>query len=311
MGDQSSGDSFVAEGDSKAFGLGEATATTTPQKTTEPVETPKAEEKTETKEEPKAEEPTENPLSDELKNYRQKADTAHRMVIELLGEKFNELKAGRMSDKEMRAWFDAHPDFAEVANRSKKWKDSYRTLMERDPAAKWKDERPRDVEPEETVDDDDPQDRTVNPDNKILTKDDIVSILDEREARLLEKQLKQTQKALAEQYAISRGLKDEKYERFQTNVDAIAKANPDWDNDQVFEAAANVVDPGKKTPVNLSNRTANLKEGENAVNEGEVSRLQKLYNIPREKAVRMLQSNDQLQNITGAGVSLMSMDDLR
>lgn len=182
-----------------------------------------------------------------VKDYK-----AHKMTIDLLEEKFNNLKDGRIEDSELREWFDEHPEFADMANRSKRIKNDFRSLMEREPARKYDPDldakRKAQTKDEEEIDD--------NNKSLPLTEERLKKILEERDNKILEKSLVQVKESEIEEYAVSRDIKDDSYEKLKKTAEAIYKANPDMEFKDAIKVAGQGLFPTKNnSSVNIDSAT--------------------------------------------------------
>lgn len=183
--------------------------------------------------------------TDPLRELSRKADDAHSMVVDLLEEKFQQLSNGDITNAELKEWFDSHPDFGEIANRSKRkmdggslLKEKYRALLS---------------EKVEANDDSDEEEKSSKSSTPSLN--DINKLLDERDARLLQKTVRAERERLSEKFAVSKGIKDEAYTKLTSIADSLLKVNEDWDYPEALEAAHRAMLPSKGQPVNLD--TAN------------------------------------------------------
>lgn len=181
--------------------------------------------KTEELDEPKKEEPA--------TIFKKQSEDHRRMVIDMLEDKFRQVKDGTLSEMELKQWFVKHPELGETANRSKRVKTSYRELME----------RPMTETPQEEVED------------TPLTAKDLAKHLEkfqeESEVRLLSKQLILERSNQLDDFAEKHKLVDDDYDSLKRNSDALFKANPDWDYTQAVRAAYNAIRPSKNSTVSI------------------------------------------------------------
>lgn len=177
-------------------------------------------------------------------SFEKQADDARARTIDLLEEKLQDNKDGKMSDLELIQWFDKHPEFGTIANSAKRIKEDYRALKTRvkTPESQFKKEEKRD-------DKKDPFDRP-------LTLRD----LEERDHRLLEQQLIRERKNQIKEFAIKHKIVDEKFEQLQRNAEALQKANPEWGYSEAITASYNTIKTLKGSPVNIA--TPNTKAPE-------------------------------------------------
>jgi hypothetical protein len=205
---------------------------------------------------PKAEETTKEGVSvepekpDPAKEYKKKADDAHKQVIDLIEDKFKLLEDNRLEDKELRKWFLDHKEFADSANRSKRMKDKYRALMERSPEVRSGDKKVEQI-PEKDVVDDTKEETKIPTGDRPLTASDLQKALDERDERLLERSLIQERQSRAEEFAQKNNILDDDYKALIRNADALLKANEEWTYTQALEAAKAVIRTPKDKPMNV------------------------------------------------------------
>jgi len=199
------------------------------------------------------EEAGKEPQQQSVKDQAKKADQYHKQIIDLLEEKFKSVADGKMTPQELRQWFDANPDFAEKANRSKRLKDKFRPLMQSDEAnrvnpevAAKRAEQTQEVSEGEMVDDD----------KKPLTRKDLDSYFESREEKLLIRMSEKERKKELEEYAISKGLKDDVAIRFSKLAEVLYKNDPTFESfDEAKEAAYTVIKPSKPSPKGLQGGT--------------------------------------------------------
>lgn len=187
---------------------------------------------------------------DELKDAKKKAESAHRQVIDLIGEKFELLKNNRMDDQELRKWFLDHPEFAETANRSKRMKDQFRTLMERSPEVRRGETKVEKVPEDEEVDDTPEEKKSLSGDRPV-TASELKKLLDDREEHLLEKTLVKERAEKAENFAVNHSIVDDEYESLKRNADALFDANNDWTYEMALEASYAATNISKGKPLNV------------------------------------------------------------
>ena len=218
--------------------------TTTKEPVTTVAEPPKAEETTKKEGDlPKGEDP--------IKEFKNKADTAHKQVIELIADKFKLLEDGRLEDGELRKWFLDHPEFSDTANRSKRMKDQYRSLMERSPEVRRGDKAVEKVSENEEVDDTEEKPKIPTGD-KPVTANDLAKLLDERDERLMEKSLIKERDSKAETFAEKYQVVDDEYKNLRKNADALFEANDDWTYEKALEMALITIRPSKDKPLNTA-----------------------------------------------------------
>lgn len=277
MGDTTSGDSEMAN----AFGMpaGEATsqhsASTPPKEESlapeaevaplkeeelKPIESDGAAQKVEPKE-----------TNPEVALLQKKAQENHRLLIDSIQAKFDLLKNSRLDDSELRKWFDENPEFAAVANRSKRLKDQFRSLMQRDEAMRTSEEvkqrRASQIDPNvDEINDD--ESKTMAEDDKPLTRSDFRELLKQFETEKAEaKSVGERQKKL-EDYAATRKILDKEFTVFKTTADALYEVNKSvWTYEQALKAADRAMFDTKDVPVNISGQIGMMGSGkEEAVN---------------------------------------------
>lgn len=195
---------------------------------------------------------TEQPvIKNESTSSDSKAREAHRQVIDLLSEKFADLKNGRTDDMELREWFDQHPEFADVANRSKRVKDEFRSLMSRDQSAANNPDikSRRDEQTQEGGEDIDDLD-------KPLTLKDLVAYQNEMEERTLERTLERDRDERAENFAAQRNIVDDQFVKFREAAEVLTLVNPDWSFEEAMEAAQRALYAQKGSPMDISTNHA-------------------------------------------------------
>lgn len=250
----SSGDSIVTNlsdnlFDNEAFGFsgGEATETT---KTT--ADSAPAPESTDIQEEegttPAADDSTgDTSTSEEAetsestldKEERKRLEDAHVLIVNTIEDQFKSLDKGEMSPTELKAWFEKNPEFADVANRSKRMKERYRGFME----------STKDLSTDTPSAD--------KPESKPLTIEDLKAYDQEREAALLKKQYERQNNETFTTFAVERGLKDDDAQKLKTTADALLATNDEWSYKNALEAAHRALYGSKPAPVGVpSSRTS-------------------------------------------------------
>lgn len=244
----SSGDSIVTNlsdnlFDNEAFGFsdGEATGTT---KT--PADSTPAPESTDIQEEegttPAADDSTddtstsdeaETSESDEDKEERKRLEDAHVLIVDTIEDQFKSLDKGEMTPAELKAWFEKNPEFADVANRSKRMKERYRGFIE---SAK-------------DLSTDTPS--TEKTESKPLTIEDLKAYDQEREASLLKKQYERQNNETFTTFAVERGVKDDEVQKLRATADALLVTNDDWSYKNALEAAHRALYGSKPAPVGV------------------------------------------------------------
>jgi hypothetical protein len=199
-------------------------------------------------EEPKAKEgdlskdETQPEKGDDLEKYRKKATDSHKQVIELIEDKFKLLENDRLTDEELRTWFLDHPEFSDTANRSKRMKDKYRSLMERSPEVR------RGEKTLPKVDESDEEVKTPSGDRP-LTATELMKLLDEREDRLLERSMVKERDSKLIDYAAQHNIVDDEYNKLKANADALFAVNKDWTYEQAVEKAHLTISESKGKPM--------------------------------------------------------------
>lgn len=194
--------------------------------------------KEETKEEVKTE-----TKQDEGKIFQKKASEKHEQVIDLLADKLEQFKSGKVDGTELKEWFTAHPELAETANRSKRVKDDYRLLMEKSVAT-------QESQPGKDQKDED----EIRP----MTLADLKAYDSEREAITLAKVLQSERQRDFTEFAVEHKVFDQDAEALKRNAEALYKANSEWDYSQAVQAAYNALNPRKASPANVSAPTGGV-----------------------------------------------------
>lgn len=187
---------------------------------------------------------------DALKDAKKKAESAHRQVIDLIDEKFKMLQDNRLDDQELRKWFLDHPEFADTANRSKRVKDKFRTLMERSAEVRRGEKKVEEAPEEEQTDDAEEEKKSLSGDRPV-TAAELKKLLDDREEHLMEKTLVKDREEKAEDYAVRHNIVDDEYDSLKRNADALFDANDDWTYEKALEAAYTAINVLKGKPLNV------------------------------------------------------------
>lgn len=165
--------------------------------------------------------------------FQKEADEAREQVLDLLQEKFTQLKEGELNEEDLKAWFTKNPSFADTANRSKRLKEDFRNLMEKSngqPATESK----------------------ATPEDKPLTLKDLQAYDQEREARVLAKAQEREQQREFTDFAVKHKVVDADAKQLKINADALYKANPEWDYAKAVSTAYSTINPQKSAPTNIS-----------------------------------------------------------
>lgn len=202
----------------------------------------------------------------EEKTFEKKAEEKHTLVIDLLDEKFQQLKAGKMTDLELKEWFGKHPELAETAGRSKRLKEDYRTLMEKEI-------------PTEVVDDKSPakaakQDKDEA--DKPLTLKDLQRYDDEREAKLLSKTVQRERENQLVDFAVKHKVLDKDVDSLKRNAEALFRVNPEWDYSEAVQSAYNALNPRKSSPTNINIASGSSKTADQVATKFDAARGEQL-----------------------------------
>jgi hypothetical protein len=190
----------------------------------------------------------------DVKGLEKKLSESHRHTIDLMEEKFADLTNGRIEDEELRKWFTDHPDLADLANRSKRLKDGYRSLMDRNPEVR-RGDKTVDKTVEEVDDVETPKSPT--PDDRPLTVAEYRKLQEEQETRILEKTLTRERNAKLEEFAVARNVKDDAFTKLKTYADALFKSDNSFENyEEAMEAAYRVIIGSKGNTVNITGNSA-------------------------------------------------------
>jgi len=174
--------------------------------------------------------------------FQKEALKAHEQVIDLLEEKFTQLKEGELDEETLKEWFVKNPSFADTANRSKRLKEDYRTLMEKPVEAQ--EERPSGEKP--------------------LTLKDLQQYDADREARVLAKAQERERDGQFTDFAVKYKVVDADAEQLRRNAEALYKANPEWDYPKAVSMAYATINPQKSSPVNISANSLKAPENKSA-----------------------------------------------
>jgi len=166
------------------------------------------------------------------KAEKARLEEAHKLIIDTIEDKFTDLNAGKLSPLELEHWFKENPEFADVANRAKRVKESYRRFIE----------TPRETPTTEAP---------VIPEDKPLTIKDLQAYDQQREDALLKKQYEKANAASFEKYVTTYDIKGEPADKLRTVADTLYKANDEWSFDDALQAAHRALYDGKRTPVGL------------------------------------------------------------
>ncbi len=249
MADQNSGGSTdLSSGLGDAFGFGGGT-TTEEKGSTPPVAESSHQEGSELKTQPEKAEGlnVETPKPEDEKIFKKQAEDNRKLVIDMLEDKFQQLKDGRLKSDELKKWFSTHGEIAETANRSKRVKDRYRELM--DTAV----ETQKEIPPE-TIETEEP-----------LTRKELEATLakfsEEQNIRNVSRSIIQERENQLENFAIEHKVLDKSFDSLKRNADALFKANPDMDYPDAVKAAYHAFNPQKSSPVNIPTSQIQPPEG--------------------------------------------------
>lgn len=244
----SSGDSIVTNlsdnlFDNEAFGFSDGDATGTTKTTAEPELVP---ESTDIQEEegttPAADDSADDTStseeagtseSEQDKEERKRLEDAHVLIVNTIEDQFKSLDKGEMTPAELKMWFEKNPEFADVANRSKRMKERYRGF----------------IESSKDLSTDTPS--TEKPESKPLTIEDLKAYEQEREASLLKKQYERQNNETLTTFAVDRGIKDDEVQKLRTTADALLATNDEWSYKNALEAAHRALYGNKSAPVGV------------------------------------------------------------
>ena len=214
-------------------GFGFGGSTTNVQPTSEPPV--KVEDSTPQKEDgqvsAKPEKPEEQPEKPKEQILEKKAEKSHTLIVDMLEEKFQQLKEGGVKDSELKDWFSKHPDLADRANRSKRVKEDFRALMDKEiPATE--SEAPAESKP--------------------ITLQDLQRYDEERETKILVKAMQRERENLISDFASKHNVVDKDVDSLKRNAEALYKANPDWEYADAVAGSYAILNPRKGSPTNFS-----------------------------------------------------------
>lgn len=181
----------------------------------------------------------EEPLSPDLISEDEK-----RMVIDTIERQLDQFDQGILSAEDLQKFFSDKPEVANIANKSKRVKERYRSFSEGT--------HPRlqineDVSPVK-------EDESLPTTEKPLTLKDLDAYFSQKEGALFEKQLKAEKEKQFITFASERGIVDKEAEALQTTAKALADVHSEWTYDQALDAAYRAIQPaGKPKPVHVIN----------------------------------------------------------
>lgn len=239
MDEQNSGGSTdLSSGLGTAFGFTGGT-TTKDEGSTPPVAESSHQEGSELKTQPEKAEELNVPKPEEEKIFKKQAEDNRKLVIDMLEDKFQQVKSGKLSQDELKKWFSTHGEIAETANRSKRVKDRYRELM--DTAV----ETPREI----------PQETSEVITEEPLTRKELEATLarfnEEQSIKNISRSIVQERETQLEDFAIVHKVLDKNFDSLRRNADALFKANPEMDYSEAVTAAYHAFNPQKSSPVNI------------------------------------------------------------
>ena len=168
-------------------------------------------------------------------------ESAKRMVIDTVEDKFKDLANGKLTGPELKEWFIDHPEIADTASKAKRVKDTFKTFMaSTDEIVTTPDEVKPEVKQESAKD-------------APVTLQDIEKMLNERETKVLESQLSRDRQTVSEQFAASRSILDGDYENLKTTAELLYKSNPTLypEYKDALEASQRALFPTKGKPVQV------------------------------------------------------------
>lgn len=189
-----------------------------------------------------------NDKSGEDKDLVRQAQESHRQVIDLIADKFQDLDGGRLTQDQLNDWFSRNPEFAQVANKSKRVKERFRSLMSSKPEAAAK------VETDEKKSSDQGED-------KPLTRKDLKNILEDNSTQTAKKLMLREREETAEKYAGKYKIQDQDFNRFKTVAEKLYEANDEWDWNDALEASHRALVPSKPKGVSLGGSGAQQNDG--------------------------------------------------
>ena len=164
------------------------------------------------------------------KEYQKKALDAHKATVDLLEDKFASLKSGKYTNQELREYFDKNPHLADIANRSKRVKNDFRSLMtEADPQL---------AKPEAT---------------KEMPGLDMNEVVEKVKKSLAEDRIKSEYDSTITQFAVAKRIVDKDFEMLKVNAEALYNANKSygWDINRSLNTAYTALFVSKGEPVNM------------------------------------------------------------
>lgn len=239
---QAGGDSGYETNDQLAGAFGFTSGEATESNSDEPVGTPSTEEDTTQENEAEASETkvseesdVERDASEEemSKEEKRRLEEAHVLIVNTIEDRFKDLDKGQLTAEELKEWFDQNPEFADIANRSKRMKERYRSFTETVSEL-----------PAKTDEKDEKE--------KPLTLKDLVEYDRQREAQLLKKQYEQASQKALESFVTSKGVSLENAPKLKTIADSLVAANEDWTFEDALQAAHRALYPSKGAPVNIA-----------------------------------------------------------
>lgn len=180
--------------------------------------------------------PEESDEDTSSKEKRKSLEDAHRFIVDLIEDQFNSLDAGNLSGKELQEWFKENETFAEVANRSKRMKERYRSFIEKDHTVT--------AEDTPTSDEDD--------ENRPMTVKEFKRLSSLQQETLLKNGLRRAEKAEFEAFATNLSIKGNDATNLRETADAIYRVNDSMEYSQALNAAHRALYAGKGTPIQIT-----------------------------------------------------------
>jgi len=188
---------------------------------------------------------------------------ARRMVIDAIEKRFEKMDAGSMSAEELYEFFKSNKDIELTADKSKKVKDRYRSFIKKYESGAYATDEDADEDEEQEVKTEKKKEAKPG-DTGYVSREDLITILseydDKKQNEAMYKVLRQERDSELEDFATSRGIKDNDYDALKKNATALFELNSGWTFKEALEASNRALFKTKDKPVTVSSRSQNRDE---------------------------------------------------
>jgi len=224
-----------------------------------------------------------------------RAEESAHLALETVGL----VMGSKYTDVERSEFFLEHPELANIANRSKKYKDSYRDLIKRRTDGK--------LEATQVVEKKEIKEPVVKKDENEfidITEDELV---ERAVTKMKEENVLISRKKSTRDFAVSQGLNETEFQTLNNVTEAIYKSDPNIEHNIALKSAMVTIGKDiKSTPIKMPTSETSFDTPKPVANpEVEINRIMELTRSSKEVATKIYNSESKIKgDITGEGITI-------